>query len=131
LSGGNPEWAEEDAAIHAANLANWRIKLLQARKVQSDITRQIMDSVGGATQSSGAKGKGLKKVGRAVSKLAAGTSKAIGSIQKQLDGNKALASKGGSEVNKILKQMDKLASDFRADDSDLSKEDAADVAPGA
>lgn len=29
VSGGQPEWAAEDAAQHALNLANWRIKLLQ------------------------------------------------------------------------------------------------------
>lgn len=31
VSGGQPEWAAEDAAQHALNLANWRIKLLQVR----------------------------------------------------------------------------------------------------
>ena len=29
LSGSEREWAAEDAAQHALNLANWRIKLLQ------------------------------------------------------------------------------------------------------
>jgi hypothetical protein len=29
ISAGQPEWAAEDAAQHALNLANWRIKLLQ------------------------------------------------------------------------------------------------------
>jgi len=29
LSGSENEWAQEDAAQHALNLANWRIKILQ------------------------------------------------------------------------------------------------------
>ena len=29
ISAGQPEWAAEDAAQHALNLANWRIKLLE------------------------------------------------------------------------------------------------------
>lgn len=132
LSAGNPEWAEEDAAIHASNLANWRIKLLQARKVQADLSRQVMDSVYGAT-ATGAKagGKGGKKLQAAVSKLAHGTSKALKSIEKQLDSNKDLASSGSKEVKKILKQMDGLAKEFRADDADLESDgDAAAVTDG-
>jgi hypothetical protein len=32
ISAGQPEWAAEDAAQHALNLANWRIKLLQVTR---------------------------------------------------------------------------------------------------
>jgi hypothetical protein len=35
VSGGQPEWAAEDAAQHALNLANWRIKLLQVRPISA------------------------------------------------------------------------------------------------
>eukprot|EP00281_Chroomonas_sp_CCMP1168_P033248 CAMPEP_0206248612 /NCGR_PEP_ID=MMETSP0047_2-20121206/20463_1 /ASSEMBLY_ACC=CAM_ASM_000192 /TAXON_ID=195065 /ORGANISM="Chroomonas mesostigmatica_cf, Strain CCMP1168" /LENGTH=121 /DNA_ID=CAMNT_0053674269 /DNA_START=18 /DNA_END=380 /DNA_ORIENTATION=- len=31
LSGGNKEWAEEDAALHAYNMENWRNKILNAQ----------------------------------------------------------------------------------------------------
>lgn len=35
VSGGQPEWAAEDAAQHALNLANWRIKLLEVSSQQT------------------------------------------------------------------------------------------------
>jgi hypothetical protein len=31
LNGGNKEWAEEDAALHAYNMENWRNKILQTQ----------------------------------------------------------------------------------------------------
>ena len=37
VSGGQPEWAAEDAAQHALNLANWRIKLLQVTLLMSTL----------------------------------------------------------------------------------------------
>jgi hypothetical protein len=31
LNGGNKEWAEEDAALHAYNMENWRNKILETQ----------------------------------------------------------------------------------------------------
>eukprot|EP00961_Rhodomonas_salina_P090967 1224180-Rhodomonas_salina.7 len=57
LSGGQAEWAAEDAAQHALNLANWRIKLLKVHNypetsnknplVQSNLSRHCMVCVCG------------------------------------------------------------------------------------
>mmetsp|Transcript_21169 Transcript_21169/g.42722 ORF Transcript_21169/g.42722 Transcript_21169/m.42722 type:complete len:295 (+) Transcript_21169:29-913(+) len=44
LSGGQAEWAAEDAAQHALNLANWRIKLLKAKKEQAKLTGEVMEA---------------------------------------------------------------------------------------
>ena len=41
LSGGQPEWAAEDAAQHALNLDNWRIKILRAKKQQAKLSGDI------------------------------------------------------------------------------------------
>jgi hypothetical protein len=43
LAGGMQEWAAEDAAQHALNLANWRIKLLQAKLEQAKLASQVMN----------------------------------------------------------------------------------------
>ena len=43
VSGGQPEWAAEDAAQHALNLANWRIKLLQAKLEQAKLAAKVMN----------------------------------------------------------------------------------------
>ncbi|KAJ1486600.1 hypothetical protein T484DRAFT_1788973 [Baffinella frigidus] len=44
LGGGQPEWATEDAAQHALNLANWRIKLLQAKLEQAKLASRVMNA---------------------------------------------------------------------------------------
>eukprot|EP00287_Rhodomonas_sp_CCMP768_P013382 CAMPEP_0196717708 /NCGR_PEP_ID=MMETSP1091-20130531/1073_1 /TAXON_ID=302021 /ORGANISM="Rhodomonas sp., Strain CCMP768" /LENGTH=296 /DNA_ID=CAMNT_0042058159 /DNA_START=14 /DNA_END=904 /DNA_ORIENTATION=- len=43
VSAGQPEWAAEDAAQHALNLANWRIKLLQAKLEQAKLAAKVMN----------------------------------------------------------------------------------------
>lgn len=49
LSGGQPEWAAEDAAQHALNLDNWRIKILQAKREQARISGDIQRISGSNT----------------------------------------------------------------------------------
>mmetsp|Transcript_22628 Transcript_22628/g.35403 ORF Transcript_22628/g.35403 Transcript_22628/m.35403 type:complete len:257 (+) Transcript_22628:14-784(+) len=47
LNGGNKEWAEEDAALHAYNMENWRNKImetqLQRQKKQASIMNVMSD----------------------------------------------------------------------------------------
>jgi len=156
LSGGNIQWAQEDAAIHAATLQNWRIRILQAKKVQAELSRQLMDAATRATTDGAAAdavhtaagagrkkagkkkgdkkkgekkkgGKKLKDVTDAVAKLASSTAQALGSIEDQVADTEAEDSDGGAgEVKRILKQMDRMADEFRAEDSDLANDDDSD-----
>jgi len=45
LNGGNKEWAEEDGALHAFNMANWRVKILQTQLNKQKMMWQLMHSV--------------------------------------------------------------------------------------
>jgi hypothetical protein len=143
LSGGNPQWAKEDSAINSAVLQNWRIRILQAKKVQADLNRQLMDiatrtTADGAAANAvvGKKGKksakkagGKKLLTKKVAKLASSTAQALGSIEDQVEaGADASRKSDGSErtVKRILKQMDDMADEFRAEDAELAGDDAGD-----
>ena len=101
LSGGQPEWAAEDAAQHALNLDNWRIKILQAKREQARLNGDIQRISGSNTDKQGTRkyqamdqpqlkqgenGDGqqygqqskLDKLQRSLAEVAADTTKAIG-----------------------------------------------------
>jgi len=90
---------------------------------------QIMDTINGPIAGSkGSKkaakgGKQLKDVTRAVSKLAAGTSKALDTLDKRVSATKNPDAASAGDIKKILKQMDDLATQFSVDDSDLERDD--------
>ena len=86
LSGGEKTWAAEDAAEHALDLANWRIKLLKAHKEQRRIQGELM-SVGNPpeTDSSSVDAGKLKQVEDSVLALAKETRKAISTIQAEVN----------------------------------------------
>jgi hypothetical protein len=86
LSGGEKTWAAEDAAEHALNLANWRIKLLKAHKEQRRIQGELM-KVGNPpeTKSSSVDAGKLKEVEDSVLALAKETRKAISTIQAEVN----------------------------------------------
>lgn len=44
------EWAAEDAAEHAYNLAQWRVKILRAKMEQAKLRKQLMAVTMGATE---------------------------------------------------------------------------------
>jgi len=44
------EWAAEDAAEHAYNLAQWRVKILRAKMEQAKLRKQLMSVTMGATE---------------------------------------------------------------------------------
>jgi len=52
LSGGQPEWAAEDAAQHALDLDNWRIKILHAKREQARLNGDIQRISGSNTDTS-------------------------------------------------------------------------------
>jgi len=139
LNGGQPEWAAEDAAQHALNLANWRIKLLEAKKEQARLSKEVMttgniapSNPGGDKKKAGKKEAGKKKGGsdaqlkgieKSVLALATETRKAIGAIESQIDckggdcGKKATSKKSLSGMDKklggILRQMGDISDEYR------------------
>lgn len=46
LNGGNKEWAEEDAALHAYNMENWRNKILQTQLHRQKQQYMLMNTGG-------------------------------------------------------------------------------------
>ena len=46
LNGGNKEWAEEDAALHAYNMENWRNKILQTQLSRQKQQYMLMNTGG-------------------------------------------------------------------------------------
>eukprot|EP00802_Teleaulax_amphioxeia_P009842 Tamp_09864.p1 GENE.Tamp_09864~~Tamp_09864.p1 ORF type:complete len:285 (-),score=75.20 Tamp_09864:1258-2046(-) len=108
LSGGQPEWAAEDAAQHALNLDNWRIKILQAKREQARLNGDIQRISGSNTDKQGTRkyqamdqpqlkqgenGDGqqygqqskLDKLQRSLAEVAADTTKAIGALASEID----------------------------------------------
>lgn len=49
LNGGNKEWAEEDAALHAYNMENWRNKILQTQLRRQKQQYMLMNTGGPPT----------------------------------------------------------------------------------
>jgi len=58
LAGAQPEWAAEDAAQHALNLDNWRIKILKAKREQAKINGDIQQISGSYTDTERRRGLG-------------------------------------------------------------------------
>ena len=111
LSGGQPEWAAEDAAQHALNLDNWRIKILHAKREQARLNGDIQRISGSNTDSGNGYGNGygyrhyegvgnqpqlqqqngkrqeskLDKLQNDVKMLAADTTKALGALASEID----------------------------------------------
>merc|ERR1712216_346690 len=71
LSGGQPEWAAEDAAQHALNLNNWRIKILDAKKQQAKLAAKVMNVAAPGASMAGTTAPGLKSDSRTQSELKA------------------------------------------------------------
>lgn len=115
LSGGQPEWAAEDAAQHALNLDNWRIKILHAKKQQAALSGDIQRISGQNTDTQndngvigyqnnwnrGGRNQGvghkkwqpseeteeaeLSDIRKSVASLAFGTTQAISALAKEVD----------------------------------------------
>jgi len=86
VSGGQPEWASEDAAQHALNLANWRIKLLQAKLEQAKLASKVMNVAAPGTYENEEDeyktktASQLKQIKNGLVSLASSTSDAISSL---------------------------------------------------
>ena len=112
LSGGQPEWAAEDAAQHALNLDNWRIKILGAKKEQARLSGEIQKISSGNTGSrrwadpqpgaqldankrsaqlhqaggeSSADAKAINDIRKSVATLAGQTTKALAALSREVD----------------------------------------------
>jgi len=105
LAGAQPEWAAEDAAQHALNLDNWRIKILKAKREQAKISGDIQQISGSNTDmhrhhrldvaDSGAgqvlrrrpedESAQLNDIKKSVAELAGDTTKAIGALAREID----------------------------------------------
>jgi len=132
VSGGQPEWAAEDAAQHALNLANWRIKLLQAKLEQAKLAAKVMNVATPGTSFSGdsAQLQGshtqteLKAMQTGLVSLATSTSDAIESLSHKIGksrGHRArrhrsylaklrqLKQSTDSQLSTILKKIDRIA----------------------
>ena len=59
LNGGNKEWAEEDAALHAYNMENWRNKILSTQVVRQKQQYNLMN-VGGPRGAAGGPAQSLR-----------------------------------------------------------------------
>lgn len=118
LSGGQPEWAAEDAAQHALNLDNWRIKILQAKKQQAQISGDIQKISGSNTDKSSSRRSRAYAVYEDQPQLAAPYNARAqlrqggeGSEQDQLDDIKksvaALAGDTSKAIGALANEMDK------------------------
>lgn len=90
LGGGQPEWASEDAAQHALNLANWRIKLLQAKLQQAKLTMSVMNvGTPGLTskKASSSTTSQLSDIRKGLASLAKQTTHAISALAHKVDAN--------------------------------------------
>lgn len=111
LSGGQPEWAAEDAAQHALNLNNWRIKILDAKKQQARLNGEIERISGSFTDGPGSRSRArgrdespqnallresegaevisdheeLNDIRESVANLASETTRAIAALSKEMD----------------------------------------------
>ena len=124
LNGGNKEWAEEDAALHAYNMENWRNKILQTqlnRQKQQYLLMNVGGPAGGALKSNVGEALRLQQApiqarqassqGRQAPATKAAPAPAT-TIQTQDLGNQLLkvfkaASKGRSRTDKELVKLEK------------------------
>jgi len=132
VSGGQPEWAAEDAAQHALNLANWRIKLLQAKLEQAKLAAKVMNVATPGTSFSGDTAElhgsntqtELKAMQKGLVSLASSTSDAIESLSHKIGksrGHRArrhrsylaklrqLKQSTDSQLSTILQKIDRIA----------------------
>jgi len=132
VSGGEPEWAAEDAAQHALNLANWRIKLLQAKLEQAKLAAKVMNVAAPAQSmasnnapqlrsSSGKTQAELKAMQQGLISLASSTSDAVAALSRKIDGHssrhhrsylaklKQIKQSTDSQLADILKKIDGIA----------------------
>jgi hypothetical protein len=122
-SGGEPEWASEDAAQHALNLANWRIKLLQAKLQQAKLASKVMN-VGTPLETHMAKTSAkvsssdqaqLASLRKGLSSLAKQTTHAMSALAAKIDANKVHhKTRASHEKLRMLKRdTDRELSDIR------------------
>jgi len=133
VSGGQPEWAAEDAAQHALNLANWRIKLLQAKLEQAKLAAKVMNvatpgssfAAGSADELKGTSTQTeLKAMQKGLVSLASSTSDAIESLSHKIGNShnhrarrhrsylaklRQLKQSTDSQLSTILKKIDRIA----------------------
>ena len=110
VSGGQPEWAAEDAAQHALNLANWRIKLLQAKLEQAKLAAKVMNVAAPGASMAGATAPGLKSDSRTQSELKAMQKGLVSLAASTSDAIEALSHKiGRSRAPKARRHRSYLA----------------------
>ncbi|KAJ1470257.1 hypothetical protein T484DRAFT_1848503, partial [Baffinella frigidus] len=90
LSGGQLQWAAEDAAQHALNLDNWRIKILESKRRQAELQAEIREaSTASGLQSSPmvlSQQEGpteLSEIKHQIATLARGTAEAVDAMQTE------------------------------------------------
>lgn len=119
VSGGQPEWASEDAAQHALNLANWRIKLLQAKLQQAKLASQVMNVGSPLSQTSAkvsssdeAQLAGLRK---GLASLAKQTTHAMSALAAKIDSSRVHHKTRAShdKLRMLKKDTDRELSDIR------------------
>lgn len=123
LSGGQLEWAAEDAAQHALNLDNWRIKILESKRRQAELQNEIREASAGAglggspMRLSQTEGQSeLSSVKRQIATLARGTAEAVDAVQKEvklrnskIGSLKKLEESTDKELSGIMKELDQLS----------------------
>lgn len=146
LSGGQAEWAAEDAAQHALNLANWRIKLLKAKKKQAQLTGEVMEAADPSSKEEvkvEKKKKGsvkhkdveqtsaeLDEIKKNFASLASDTSKALQDLQTEVkndhrSGKKArsvtlshLKEDTDSELSRVMGELDGLTHKYDEEEAE-------------
>ena len=122
-SGGEPEWASEDAAQHALNLANWRIKLLQAKLEQAKLASKVMN-VGTPLETHMAKTSAkvsssdqaqLASLRKGLASLAKQTTHAMSALAAKIDSNKVHHKTRAShqKLSMLKRDTDRELSDIR------------------
>ncbi|EKX45749.1 hypothetical protein GUITHDRAFT_138626 [Guillardia theta CCMP2712] len=129
LSGGQLQWAAEDAAQHALNLNNWRIKILKAKHEQARLSNAIMRESASGTDLGDDYAEycndatDLKSIRGSVSKLAGDTSKAIKTLENEVKTSK-VSKPVSQNLRRLQKDTDKELSKIMAKLNDLSKDSA-------
>uniref|UniRef100_A0A7S4PI77 Uncharacterized protein n=1 Tax=Guillardia theta TaxID=55529 RepID=A0A7S4PI77_GUITH len=141
LSGGQLQWAAEDAAQHALNLNNWRIKILKAKHEQARLSNAIMRESASGTDlgddyadyfdhedeedelKQKSENTDLKSIRGSVSKLAGDTSKAIKTLENEVKTSK-VSKPVSQNLRRLQKDTDKELSKIMAKLNDLSKDSA-------
>mmetsp|Transcript_1351 Transcript_1351/g.1832 ORF Transcript_1351/g.1832 Transcript_1351/m.1832 type:complete len:273 (+) Transcript_1351:39-857(+) len=145
LSGGQAEWAEEDAAQHALNLDNWRIKILKSKKQQALISGDIQDIAGTSTDTSrhthrhrhshssapnnaqlrqttheDSEQDQLDDIKKSLATLAGDTTKAIGALANEMDKEGKSTPQERSETQSLRRGTDEQIDTIMKQLSDLT-----------